>query len=414
MSGFGPVAFHQASGSGPSLERPGWNKTRRMANRSNALADCSDAHACSEAVSSIRSRRGTEDPDSLLDEALALLDSLPETRPAAARRRVNVAAIPQDPFPEVDGGSPEIRRLKLHMLRIAGDPDVTVLILGESGTGKERVARAIHRASPRSRAPFVVVNCAGLSPTLIEDQLFGHVRGAFTGAVEDQPGPFERAGGGTVLLDEVGDLTSDLQMKLLRALQHRTVQRLGSGQETPFDVRVIAATNVDLAAAKSRGRFREDLYYRLKVYEVYVPPLRRRGAGDIKALTRAILARFAERRRRPPPVLDAETLDLLVRYSWPGNVRELENTLECMIVAAGTDSSLTSRYLPEGFAGMDTLMPSAARRGRWTLPSAGETTTALEQNDFKLGRTAAALGMSRHQLYRLLKRHGLAPRGGPA
>src|SRR5712692_1658552 len=142
----------------------------------------------------------------------------------------------EDPFPEVDGKSPEIDALKQHMLRVARDADVTTLILGESGTGKERVARGIHRVSPRGRAPFVVVNCAGLSQTLIEDELFGHMRGAFTGAINDQPGPFERAIGGTVFLDEVGELTPDLQMKLLRALQQRTVQRLGSRHETPFDV----------------------------------------------------------------------------------------------------------------------------------------------------------------------------------
>ncbi len=187
------------------------------------------------------------------------------------RRATRLEPAADDPFPEIDGASTEIRTLKQHMLSVARDPDVTVLILGESGTGKERVARAIHRVSPRSHAPFVVVDCASLSSTLVEDELFGHVRGAFTGAIRDQPGPFERARGGTVLLDEVGDLTPDLQMKLLRALQARTVQRLGGGSETTFDVRVIASTNVDLAVARARGRFREDLYYRLNVYGVTVP-----------------------------------------------------------------------------------------------------------------------------------------------
>src|SRR5438132_10958808 len=209
------------------------------------------------------------------------------------RRHLHIAT-PDDLFAEIDGRSLEICTLKEHMLRVARDGDITVLILGESGTGKERVARSIHRASPRSRAPFVVVNCAGLAPTLAEDELFGHVRGAFTGAVDSRPGPFERATGGTVLLDEVGDLTLDLQMKLLRALQQRSVVRLGATHETSFDVRIIAATNVDLRAATARGRFREDLYYRLKVYELSVPPLRRRGAADVQALATAILARFAE------------------------------------------------------------------------------------------------------------------------
>src|SRR5437660_12449824 len=176
--------------------------------------------------------------------------------PLTLRRHLHAACSADDRFPEIDGTSHEIRSLKRHMLGVARDADITVLILGESGTGKERVARAIHRASPRCRAPFIVVNCAGLAPTLVEDELFGHVRGAFTGAVDSRPGPFERASGGTVLLDEVGDLTPDVQMKLLRALQQRTVPRLGGTHETSFDVRIIAATNVDLEAALARGRFR--------------------------------------------------------------------------------------------------------------------------------------------------------------
>ncbi len=309
----------------------------------------------------------------------------------------------EDAFAEVDGVSPAIRKLKHHMACVAQDPHVTALILGESGTGKERVARAIHRASARGRAPFVVVNCAGLTPTLVEDELFGHVRGAFTGAVEDLPGPFERAAGGTVLLDEVGDLSADLQMKLLRALQQRTVRRLGGRHETPFDVRVIAATNVDLAQAKARGRFREDLYYRLKVYELRVPPLRRRGVADIEALTTAILSRLAQRRRRPPPALASRALDRLTQHDWPGNVRELENTLECMIAAAGGAAVLTTEHLPERFG-----EEGRARPARDARPSAAEVAAALQRSGFRTGRTATDLGLSRHQLYRLMKQYGVA------
>lgn len=217
------------------------------------------------------------------------------------------------PFPEIDGASPAVARLKHHMSCVARDRDVTVLLAGESGTGKERVARAIHRASPRASGPFVVIDCAGLAPTLTEDALFGHMRGAFTGATDDRPGPFERADGGTVLLDEVGDLPLELQMKLLRAIQSRRIQRLGSTREVAFDVRVVAATNVDLAAAVSRGRFRADLYYRLNVYEVRVPSLRERGAADVAAAPigtpRASAAagadrplrRFRSARRGTPP-----------------------------------------------------------------------------------------------------------------
>jgi DNA-binding NtrC family response regulator len=293
-----------------------------------------------------------------------------------AVRHLRIAPNAAEPFAEVDGRSPEIRKLKQHMACVARDADVSVLVVGESGTGKERVARAIHRASPRAAAPFVVVNCGGLTPTLVEDELFGHVRGAFTGAVDSRPGPFERASGGTVFLDEVGDLALDVQVKLLRAIQQRTIQRLGGTHETSFDVRIVAATNVDLAAAMSRGRFREDLYYRLKVYELRVPALRRRGSADV----------------------DSEVLDRFGRHDWPGNVRELENTLEYMVVRAGPEPVLTVRHLPEDFGG------SALRRSAAVLPSARDVVAALERNHGKPGRAAADLGVSRHQLYRLLKR----------
>jgi len=311
----------------------------------------------------------------------------------------------EDPFPEVDGKSPEIDALKQHMLRVARDADVTTLILGESGTGKERVARAIHRVSARGRAPFVVVNCAGLSQTLIEDELFGHMRGAFTGAFSDQPGPFERASGGTVFLDEVGELASDLQMKLLRALQQRAVQRLGSRHETAFDVRVVAATNVDLTLATARGRFREDLYFRLKVYELRVPPLRRRGPADLRELVGAILKRFGERRHRSQSTLDPALWDRFVRYDWPGNVRELENTLERMIVAAGDETLLTPEHLPEDFGSLRRRGARPLAEVSAAVPSAPELLAALERNGFKCERTAAELGLSRHQLYRLFKRY---------
>jgi two-component system response regulator HydG len=309
-------------------------------------------------------------------------------------------------FHEIDGSSPAVLRLKRHMACVAEDPDVTVLLSGESGTGKERIARAIHRASARARAPFVVIDCAGLAPTLAEDALFGHLRGAFTGAIDDRPGPFERADGGTVLLDEVGDLPLELQMKLLRALQSRTVQRLGSTRETAFDARVMAATNVDLAAALARGRFREDLYYRLKAYEIRVPPLRRRGAADIQALVLAIAGRLAERRGRPLPVIDPAAMDRILQHAWPGNVRELENTLERMLVAARGEPVLSMRHLPDD---LGQSRPATARAPN-ALPAAAQVLEALERNAFSAARTAAELRLSRHALYRIVKRHGIRRR----
>jgi transcriptional regulator with GAF, ATPase, and Fis domain len=269
------------------------------------------------------------------------------------------------------------------------------------------------------------VNCAGLSSSLAEDELFGHVRGAFTGAVTDRPGPFERANGGTVFLDEIGELTPDSQMKLLRALQQRTVQRLGGGRETPFDVRVIAATNADLELAQQRGRFRQDLYYRLKVYELHVPPLRCRGAADLRRLVDAIVNDLSARRRRPLATLAPAVWDLFTRYTWPGNVRELENTLERMIVAAADDRVLTPAHMPddlrkhvEGVAhpvlALTSSVSSRVAISR-AMPSPAEALAALERNDFRPGRAASDLGVSRHQLYRLLKRHAVPSpsAGGP-
>jgi DNA-binding NtrC family response regulator len=314
-----------------------------------------------------------------------------------------------DSFPEIDGRSPAIRTLKHHMARVGRDPDVTVLILGESGTGKERVASAIHRVSPRQGAPFVVINCAGLSSTLIEDELFGHVRGAFTSATSDRVGPFERASGGTVFLDEIAELSVDLQTKLLRALQQRTVQRLGGRDEIRFDARIVAATNIDLAAAVARGNFRSDLYYRLKVYDIRVPPLRERGLEDVRALVRAILTRLAASRRRPAPALHPDVLERFGRYHWPGNVRELENTLERMIVAAGEAVLLTSTDLPDDFglapegSAPERASPSRLGRARPQLPSPEAARLALQRHDFKRAPTARELGLSRHQLYRLLR-----------
>ena len=301
-----------------------------------------------------------------------------------------------------------MRALKHDMLCVARDQDVTAVIAGESGTGKERVARAIHRASPRAHLPFVVVDCAGLSPTLAEDTLFGHVRGAFTGAVDERAGPFERADGGTILLDEIGDLPLDLQTKLLRALQSRTVQRLGARHETTFDVRVLAATHVDLAAAVAARRFREDLYYRLNVYEIVVPPLRSRGVDDVRELAATILRRLASRRRRAVPAIDSSVMQWLGEHRWPGNVRELENVLERMMVAAGEAPMLSLCHLPRRPAGVAT----ATAHRRPAPPSADAIEDALVRSGFSAGGAAAALGLSRHQLYRLVRRYGIRAKGG--
>jgi len=220
-----------------------------------------------------------------------------------------------------------------------------VLVTGESGTGKELVCRAIHRLSPRAAAPFVKVNCAAISPGLIESELFGHERGAFTGADRRVPGKVELAEGGTLFLDELGDLPADIQGKLLRFLQERTFERVGGRQVLRADVRVVCATHRDLERAVAEGRFREDLYYRARVVEIELPALRARGADEIEALARHFADVYANRYGRPRPQLDRDALAAIRAHTWPGNVRELEHWIESAIALA-PDGRVTAAHLP--------------------------------------------------------------------
>jgi len=217
-------------------------------------------------------------------------------------------------------------RLLLDRVRLVAPSDATALIIGESGTGKELVARLLHTLSGRAQQPFVAVNCGALSETLIESELFGHEKGAFTGAAASKPGWFEAADGGTLFLDEVGDLPPSVQVKLLRVLQEREVVRVGSRQPRKVDLRLVAATNVNLEAAVQAGRFREDLYYRLNVARLTLPPLRERG-GDIMPLARHFLEQYAKRLRIAPPELSFQAQERMLAHAWPGNIRELENVI---------------------------------------------------------------------------------------
>ena len=249
-------------------------------------------------------------------------------RRALLSRVAELEARLAETIPETDlaSESPAMRALLSAAARVAA-ADASVLLRGESGTGKTVLARAIHRQSPRNAAPFVVVNCPTLTEELLASELFGHARGAFTGAVRDQPGRVEAAEGGTLFLDEIGELSPSLQAKLLRFLQERTFERVGETRTRSADVRVIAATNRDLDADVKAGRFREDLLYRLNVVELVVPPLRDRPE-DILPLARGFLAFFARAARRPPLALTRATEEVLLRYAWPGNVRELRNSME--------------------------------------------------------------------------------------
>ena len=250
--------------------------------------------------------------------------------------------------PEFIGASSAVRRILDQVPRIAATPS-TVLITGESGTGKELLARALHAASQRSSGPFLTINCGALPEGLLESELFGHVRGAFTGAVRDHPGLFAQASGGTIFLDEVGETTPPMQVKLLRVLQERRVRQVGGSREIDVDVRVMAASNRELQREVEEGAFREDLYYRLHVIHLHLPPLRHR-LEDIPELARHFTFRTCERFGIAPKKLTADALRVLQAYGWPGNVRELENVIE-RTVALEPAEIISSGSLPEHLRG---------------------------------------------------------------
>jgi DNA-binding NtrC family response regulator len=253
-------------------------------------------------------------------------------------------------FENIVGSSDGINEVFNMVSRVA-DTDSTILILGESGTGKELVARAIHYNSPRANRPIVPVNCAAIPEDLLESELFGHVKGAFTGAVTTRMGRFEMADGGTLFLDEIGDMSPKLQVKLLRVLQERRFESVGSNRPVEVDVRIIAATNKNLEDGVREGWFREDLYYRLHVIPVKIPPLRERPA-DIPLLIKHFLHKFSKEHNSPAPEISEESMEALVNYAWPGNVRELENLVERLVILypgqAFQPSSLPSKLLDGG------------------------------------------------------------------
>lgn len=238
-------------------------------------------------------------------------------------------------FEEIVGSSAPMRRLLDAVARVA-PTDSTVLVTGETGTGKELIARAIHRRSPRAGRPLVTVNCASLAPELVASEMFGHEKGAFTGALQRRIGRFESAQGGTIFLDEIGELSPELQAALLRVLQERVFERVGGTEPIEVDVRVVAATNRNLEAEVDAGRFRMDLYYRLNVFPIESPPLRERSA-DIPVLVDYFVARFAQRMGKPIRSISQSALDAMQKYSWPGNVRELQNVLERAVILADGD-----------------------------------------------------------------------------
>jgi two-component system, NtrC family, response regulator HydG len=287
--------------------------------------------------------------------------------------------------------------------------DSTVLITGESGSGKERIARLVHDESSRAAGPFVAVNCGAITETLLESELFGHARGAFTGATQDRPGLFEAANCGTLLLDEVGEVSPGMQVKLLRALQEREIRRVGENKSRKVDVRVLAATNRDLARGVSAGDFRQDLYYRIKVVELRVPPLRERRE-DILPLARILLADAALHMKRKMSGLAPGTAEQLLRYEWPGNVRELENAME-RAVALAYGSRVELEDLPEELR--QAFPTPLATKGKVQPLDHVEKEyilAALELNGGNQSHTAEQLGIGSATLYRKLKSYGFVVR----
>jgi transcriptional regulator with PAS, ATPase and Fis domain len=291
------------------------------------------------------------------------------------------------------------------------------LIQGESGTGKELLARAIHARGPRSGGPFVAFNAAALSPTLVESSLFGHRKGAFTGADIDKKGYFEVANGGTLFLDEIGDMSLQIQAKLLRALQEKEIERMGEeGHVRKVDVNVVVATNKDLARMVEEKKFRDDLYFRVKVAQLHVPPLRERRE-DILPLAEYFLKGFADIRNQPAPVLSREARAFLLRHAWPGNVRELKNMMEWAIAFQDERGVIDDGVLARQ---LDNRGPAPAASGggdgslRQLVERYEERTVrdALTRNDNNVSATAKALGLSRQMLHEKIKKYGIVTREG--
>jgi two-component system nitrogen regulation response regulator NtrX len=316
---------------------------------------------------------------------------------------------------EIVGKSFAIRALTSQLEKVATTP-ARVLISGENGTGKELVARAIHRLSPRVNKPFIEVNCAAIPSELIESELFGHVKGSFTGAVADRAGKFEQADKGTLFLDEVGDMSMAAQAKVLRVLQDGEVTRIGGSKRIQVDVRVLAATNKHLETEIGEGRFREDLFYRLNVVPLHVPPLRDRRE-DIPLLAQYFVDQLAQREGAPARSLDAGALEVLQRLDWPGNVRELRNTIErLMILAAGpriTAADVTRLTGPRALdgSGLGALLESRTYDDFKHAADRAFLLHKLREFDWNVSETARALDMPRSNLYKKIERYGLTREG---
>jgi transcriptional regulator with PAS, ATPase and Fis domain len=365
--------------------------------------------------------RATEDERPLVDGSLLRLgDALLVYEQDPLPADVDGAEVSRDAVP---GKAAPIRHLRALMARAAADP-AAVLIVGPTGTGKERIARELHRLTGRT-GRLVALNCSALSAPIVESQLFGHVKGAFTGASDAQPGLFRAAHGGTLFLDEIGDLPLELQPKLLRALQEGEVLPVGATQPVPVDVRVVAATHRDLARAMAAGEFREDLYARLSIWELTVPPLRARRVDLLAWIDRLYAEWTAKRQGGPPLELDADAAETLLRFGWPLNLRGLERLVHELAAGAAATTTITRAALPSWLTGEGEApspapspeTPRAAPPERPEVPTREAFTRAFEELGGSVHALSKHFGRDRRQIYRWLEAHGLseirAKRVGP-
>lgn len=350
-----------------------------------------------------------------LDSILALIDrALAHSNLERENHQLRTALHKKYQFDNIIGQSDGITHV-LEIVERVADSDSTVLVMGESGTGKELVAKAIHYNSPRSSRPFVPINCGAIPVDLLESELFGHVKGAFTGAIANRIGRFEMAESGTLFLDEIGDMSPSLQVKLLRVLQERKFEPVGSAKTQNANVRVIAATNVDLESAVSEGLFREDLFYRLNVIPIRIPPLRERRS-DIPLLLHHFMDHFNRTRQRQLTGITPDAMSMLMNYSWPGNIRELENLLERLAILKG-QGLVDVNDLPERYRKSLTPTPGAIEipENGMDFNSAVDAyensliMNALEKTGWNRNQAASLLRLNRTTLVEKIKKKGLRP-----
>jgi two-component system response regulator AtoC len=393
-----------------SLELSGVDLTRaeRLAAEPGAGAVVLVADSPSASLAMEAMRRGVRELLGAPVDADALAELLRGLAQAGERVRLRLAEGGEEEGSQLVGRSPSLLEVFKQVGRVAGSP-ATVLVTGESGTGKELVAQAIHRLSPRATRPFVAVNCAAIPEDLLESELFGHERGAFTGAVARKIGRFERASGGTLFLDEIGDMSLVLQAKILRALQEREIERLGGEERLAVDVRVVAATHRDLAALIAAGEFREDLFYRLAVVRLHLAPLRERR-DDVRELALHYGSLFARAYGRAVEFIAADALGKLEGHPWPGNVRELRNVMERAVlvapgeVIAGDHVELDRPAAPAGPGGN---LPGYTPTLTMAEVEALHITRVLAEVDGHLGRASEILGLHRNTVSRKAREYGI-------